>query len=403
MTTALTTTTTVVSLTARDPDHSKVSDLISLAPRQRALLAGSLILAALAIAFIVWKVALAMSERHAVEAATPVRLYFEAPPFDPAKLSVVDPDALAAVTPETAMETNAARPVSALPNPTARPLAILSADATDSARSLECMTAALYYEAGYESEDGQRAVAQVVLNRLRNPLYPRTVCGVVFQGSERKTGCQFSFTCDGSLARRPSPAIWDRLRRVAASALAGSVYAPVGLSTHYHADYVVPYWAASLVKTLTVGRHIFYRIDGAYGHPGAFNLAYVGREPDVLGRTVNAQLADADASDETPGAPLESSAVLAAARPVLDHRGQILNAGPGIDGGPKSAALAAKPGSADAPKRVASERRWVIGMDGEKAPGANRPAGAMANRGDEEPTAEKTASAGRVALVEPAP
>ncbi|MGJ3626051.1 cell wall hydrolase [Sphingomonas sp. MMS24-JH45] len=84
---------------------------------------------------------------------------------------------------------------------------------------------------------------QVVLNRLRHPAFPKTVCGVVFQGAERSTGCQFTFTCDGALARQPSPLAWDRARKVAAAALAGAVYRPVGYATHYHTDWVVPYWS----------------------------------------------------------------------------------------------------------------------------------------------------------------
>lgn len=147
------------------------------------------------------------------------------------------------------------------------------------ARSLECLTSAIYYEAGEESEAGQHAVAQVVLNRVRHVAYPNSVCGVVYQGSERSTGCQFTFTCDGSLARRPSTAGWTRAREVAESALAGEVFAPVGYSTHYHADYVLPYWSPHLLKTAVIGSHIFYRSRGAAGHRSAFTARYAGPEP----------------------------------------------------------------------------------------------------------------------------
>ncbi|MDZ7587989.1 MAG: cell wall hydrolase [Parasphingorhabdus sp.] len=91
---------------------------------------------------------------------------------------------------------------------------------------LQCLTQAVYYEAASEPDAGQRAVAQVVLNRVRHPAYPRTVCGVVYQGSERRTGCQFTFTCDGSLRRTPSAFFWERARRVAADALAGRIGSP---------------------------------------------------------------------------------------------------------------------------------------------------------------------------------
>ena len=120
--------------------------------------------------------------------------------------------------------------------------------------ALDCLTQAVYYEAGFESEAGKRAVAQVVLNRVRHPAFPKSVCGVVYQGSERTTGCQFSFTCDGSLARIPARTAWGSARQVAQSALSGWVERSVGTATHYHANYVVPYWASSLDKIVQIGR-----------------------------------------------------------------------------------------------------------------------------------------------------
>jgi spore germination cell wall hydrolase CwlJ-like protein len=186
---------------------------------------------------------------------------------------------LKAVAPETAMAMNASIPVAEGTNPAAERFILRTRSFTDKLRSLECLTAAVYYEAASESDDGQRAVAQVVLNRVRHPTYPNSVCGVVFQGSERSTGCQFSFTCDGSLARVPSVAAWARARRIAAAALAGSVFKPVGLSTHYHTYQVFPYWASSLVKSAVIGAHIFYRWNGGWGGPAAFRQAYAGVEP----------------------------------------------------------------------------------------------------------------------------
>ncbi|MDE8651398.1 cell wall hydrolase [Novosphingobium album (ex Liu et al. 2023)] len=149
----------------------------------------------------------------------------------------------------------------------------------DRTRAEQCLTAAIYYEAASEPDAGQRAVAQVVLNRVAHPAYPNTVCGVVYQGSERSTGCQFSFTCDGSLARRPSRLFWLRAEAVARDALAGYVYAPVGLATHYHTVQVHPYWAPSLHYLGTIGAHRFYSFAGAAGRPGAFRFAYFGGEP----------------------------------------------------------------------------------------------------------------------------
>jgi spore germination cell wall hydrolase CwlJ-like protein len=149
----------------------------------------------------------------------------------------------------------------------------------DRLRSLECLTQAIYYEAASESEDGQRAVAQVVLNRVRHSAYPNTVCGVVYQGSHLRTGCQFTFTCDGSLARRPAAFPWARARRIAAEALAGEVYGPVGNATHYHTTAILPYWAHSLTRMAVVGAHVFYRWRGRQGSSGAFNQLYAGIEP----------------------------------------------------------------------------------------------------------------------------
>ena len=149
----------------------------------------------------------------------------------------------------------------------------------DHVRAQQCMTQAIYYEAASESDSGQRAVAQVILNRVAHPAYPRSVCGVVYQGSERTTGCQFTFTCDGSLARRPSQGAWNRASRIAREALAGVVYARVGTATHYHTLAVNPYWASSLETVGVIGAHIFYRWPGRAGQPSAFSAGYGGAEP----------------------------------------------------------------------------------------------------------------------------
>jgi len=129
----------------------------------------------------------------------------------------------------------------------------------DFTRSDHCLAAAIYYEAGRESGTGQAAVAQVVLNRLRDPRYPKSVCAVVFQGSKRRTGCQFTFTCDGALARLPARRGWQQALALAGQALAGQADAAVGAATHYHADYVAPWWRRSLIEVARIGAHIFYR------------------------------------------------------------------------------------------------------------------------------------------------
>ena len=156
---------------------------------------------------------------------------------------------------------------------------VLGPDNTgDAAASLQCLTAAVYYEARSEGLEGQRAVAQVVLNRVRHPAFPKSVCAVVYQGSKRRTGCQFSFTCDGSMRARREPGAWAQARRVAATALAGGVYGPVGLATHYHASYVRPWWAAAMRRAVSVGSHIFYRWRGEWGDPKSFRRPYLGGE-----------------------------------------------------------------------------------------------------------------------------
>jgi hypothetical protein len=155
---------------------------------------------------------------------------------------------------------------------------VLKADTEDQSRALRCMTQAVYYEAAREPEKGQEAVAQVVLNRLRHPAYPKSVCGVVYEGAGLPTGCQFTFTCDGALRFAPQPALWRRAEEVARRALAGYVDKEVGSATHYHAAYVAPYWAPTLVKMTQVGQHIFYRWAGGWGEPAAVTGRYAGHE-----------------------------------------------------------------------------------------------------------------------------
>ncbi|HEY2661460.1 MAG TPA: cell wall hydrolase [Caulobacteraceae bacterium] len=183
------------------------------------------------------------------------------------------------LTPQQAALINASIPFSVLPNAAARPFRFPADAANDRARALACLTMAVYYEAASESDEGQAAVAQVVLNRVRHPLFPKSVCGVVFQGSTLPTGCQFTFTCDGSLGRRPSQAGWTRAQKVAQRALGGYVLKRVGEATHYHTQWVVPYWQPTLVKLTQIGAHIFYRWMGGSGLPGSFRGEYAGFEP----------------------------------------------------------------------------------------------------------------------------
>ena len=190
-----------------------------------------------------------------------------------AALNIVKP-----LTPEEALKANEQRPFDTAPDTPASQFRLTTDDGSRE-RAVECLTQAVYYEAATEGADGQRAVAQVVLNRMRHPGFPSTVCGVVYQGSNLPTGCQFTFTCDGSLMRNPIPSIWAQAKKIASQALEGKVFAAVGHATHYHADYVLPYWADSLAKQVQIGHHIFYRLQGGLGTRAAFSQRYGGKEP----------------------------------------------------------------------------------------------------------------------------
>ncbi len=123
----------------------------------------------------------------------------------------------------------------------------------------DCLARAVYFEARSEPEMGQLAVAKVILNRLKDPNYPKTICGVVYQGAGRNNSCQFSFACDGLSDQPTVRASWKQAKRVAAKAMAGDESIKImTAATHYHADYVTPKWATSLKRVIKIGRHIFY-------------------------------------------------------------------------------------------------------------------------------------------------
>jgi spore germination cell wall hydrolase CwlJ-like protein len=159
-------------------------------------------------------------------------------------------------------------------NPAAQPFHM--SGALETSRELECLTQAVYFEARGEGQAGQAAVAQVVLNRVRNPAYPKTVCGVVFQGAARGEGCQFSFACDGSMRRGRELAAWTRAQQIASRALSGGVMAAVGNATHFHTLSVAPAWGPNLLRVAQVGLHVFYRL----GH-GVSPVRYAADGPDT--------------------------------------------------------------------------------------------------------------------------
>jgi spore germination cell wall hydrolase CwlJ-like protein len=192
-----------------------------------------------------------------------------------------------ALSPTDAIVRNEAIPFTQTLIATAKPFQALNLSDGTALTALQCLTQAVYFEAGFEPLEGRKAVAQVVLNRVMHPAFPKSVCGVVYQGVNRPV-CQFSFTCDGSLNRRPNPSAWQEAAAVARAALGGYVETAVGYSTHYHANYVSPYWAPRLVKIAQIGAHIFYRWPGGWGMPGAFSGRYAGREaiPALLPRSL---------------------------------------------------------------------------------------------------------------------
>lgn len=239
--------------------------------------------------------------RYRLGLAAPVLLLFvcmallvfarAAPPAYPPKISQdaggtlrpappkIEPLVLKPVDQADARAINAKIPFAPGPHPPARAF-VFAGDDLARARAADCLTAAMLYEAGHDPA-GQRAVAQVVINRARHPAFPKSICGVVFQGAERQSGCQFTFTCDGAMARRYSADAWAAARLLASAALSGNVYAPVGHATHYHTDWVVPYWSERLDKITAVGTHLFFRWPGSWGRPAAFRRWVAGGEPVI--------------------------------------------------------------------------------------------------------------------------
>jgi len=268
---------------------------------------------------------------------------------------------------------NASIPVSGTLNPAAQPFVMPSGALLDQTRAVDCLTAAVYYESAGEPLEGQQAVAQVILNRMRHPAFPKSVCGVVFEGSNRGTGCQFTFTCDGSMNRVPSPTAWTRARHVAEAALGGFVMKAVGDATHYHADYVVPYWATTLTKIGKVGTQIFYRWNGGWGAPGAFKAPYAGAEPSVdLSGAVAAQtpgldqaLATANQLMAAKGEPTVTAVGAAIAPPAVQASTEVQakpvaasSAATPAPAAPKTAAPKPAPAKPEAPETITAGPAW---------------------------------------------
>jgi spore germination cell wall hydrolase CwlJ-like protein len=184
--------------------------------------------------------------------------------------------------------------------------------ALDASRDLDCLTEAVYFEARGEGSAGMAAVAQVVLNRVRHPAFPKTVCGVVYQGAADHD-CQFSFACRGR--RAPSEdSVWIEARQIAARALSGHVMAQVGGATHFHAVSVAPDWMGSLQRVAQIGSHIFYR----FGHGGGQSDFRYKAEP-AQPKAQQPMLASLVPSFSPPSPPPEVKSQQPVAYPVMER------------------------------------------------------------------------------------
>jgi spore germination cell wall hydrolase CwlJ-like protein len=214
--------------------------------------------------------------------------------------------------------------------PAAQPFRFADGGALESTRDLACLTDAVYYEARGEGSAGQAAVAQVVLNRVRHPAFPKSVCGVVFQRAVGGYGCQFSFVCDGSMRHQREPDAWRRAEEVAARALDGTVMATIGNATHFHVAGVNPGWGPRLLRVAQVGLHVFYRFGGQAGGPGAFvaapqhSAAGAGDDPNLqtadgasgAGQFILASATTTAPPAATSSAPAASPTSAAPAKPL---------------------------------------------------------------------------------------
>ena len=262
------------------------------------------------------------------------------------------------IAPQDALALNAAVPISNSANPAARPFTLLG-NAADRARSLECLTAAIYYEAATEPTDG-------------------------------------------SLRRAPMAAYWERAKRVAEAALNGYVYAPVGWSTHYHANYVVPYWSSSLVKAANVGTHIFYRWRGGWGRAPAFLSRYAGVEPVIAWRggfgqpTAAERLAAAQAG-ERDAAAAEAALEAAPIGSVDSFQRAVLRRYEPLRRDTANEVIAERAGAS---RVLSRSERWSLTGDSSNAP-AQRPLGRWGTEPNPSPATAAPPTAARTA--EPAP
>jgi len=240
-------------------------------------------------------------------------------------------------------------------NPEARPFH-LDGGALESSRDLECLADAVYYEARGETSAGQAAVAQVVLNRVRHPAFPKSVCGVVFQGAHVGDTCQFSFACDGSMRRQREAGAWSRAQQVAAHALAGFVMPSVGNATHFHVAGLDPGWGPRLLRVAQIGLHVFYRFGGYAGSPNSFNRRPELSPADAMPHPVYASMLPVP--QETADGRVKAQYILASATVTTNAPKAAAPSTPAPEAKPDAAApIATAPvaAHAEAPKAEAAK------------------------------------------------
>ena len=266
----------------------------------------------------------------------------------------------------------------------AAPLRMSVDNPMEGARALDCLSEAVYYEARGESPAGQAAVAQVVLNRVRSPLYPKSVCGVVYQGAQTRT-CQFSFACNGSMNRPREPAAWRRSQAVAARALGGFVMAQVGNATNFHVVGLGRIWGGSLQRVAQIGDHVFYAFSGRRGN--------LNGGPDVY--TPASELADAPVYTQQTAA--DAPAADRANQPSM-ILASALTTTPLGEGGPL--AKPAEPASAPLAKTEAAakkpadaKRTGDVKIEAKAGPTAKVAAEAKADRADRDASANSAQAA----------
>ena len=242
-------------------------------------------------------------------------------------------------------------------------------NALDASRDLDCLTQAVYYEARGEGRDGMRAVAQVVLNRARHPSFPKSVCGVVYQGAALRTGCQFSFTCNGAMRGRVNRAAWNRARDIASKALSGQVFAGVGNATHFHTTGVSPSWRSSLIQVSQVGSHLFYRFGGRSGSSRAFTYAARPSTEADQPRLIQAGLNPVQAARQAGEAVAYSLVLAQEGRSLPEPASAAPRAAPAAAAAARPAAAAAP--AAAAPARTAPRAQPASAPEKAEAAGAN--------------------------------